>query len=328
MLLYADAKNFLSQYARRGGQCSNAEGVDLFIRSVLEYLLYSSAYQDLRKFTFVACKGVFTIPQEIEAIQKVKIDGEVGNVWDKWFEFNSSKFLDGDCLPPDEALFEEPNYYSTIYDLPAGGSHVGTIGTCEEADDAYLIVQGKDLTGREIFTNHKGAQISGEYLKIQKGVLRYTQVKFGEITGVVKSKTNGYVQLYSYNTSTECKKFLSDYSPLEEKPSYRRYKLTSRKCCPYQKVSVLARIRLKEKYAPNDKIPFDTLFTLQLAAQRINAEYNNDIQTAQAKDASMTTMIERENAHKRVQNGQPISFSMATSAGRIRNIVGGGFGRR
>lgn len=323
MITYADAKRLLSQWAGRGGACPTASHIDLFIRQVFEYLLYSGAYQDLRKFTFLACKGVFTVPYEVEAIQKVKIDDEVGNVWDKWFEFHNSKFLNGDCLLPDEALFEEPNYYSTAYDLPQGGSQVGVLGTCEESQDAYLIVQGKDPTGREIFTQHAGQQISGEYLRICKGVLRYTQVKFGEITSILKSPTNGYVQLYSYNKDTECKKFLSDYSPLEEKPAYRRYRLTSRKCCPYQKVSVLARIRLKEKYADNDRIPFETLFTLTLAAQRINADYNNDIQTAQAKDASMSQLIERENSHKRVQNGQPIEFLNQISPGRIRNIIGG-----
>lgn len=323
MLTYADAKKILAQYAGRGGACINASKIDLFVREVFEYLLYSSAYQDLRKFTFLACKGVFTVPTEVESIQKVKIGDEVGQVWDKWFEFHNSKHLNGDCIPPDEALFEEPNYYATAYDMPYGGGYPGVIGTCDEASDAHVIVQGKDATGREIFTVHKGERISGEYLSICNGTLKYTQVKFSEVTNVIKSKTNGYVTFYSYNPTTTCKSFLSDYSPLEEKPSYRRYRLTSRHCCPYQKVSILARVRLKEAYSDNDKIPFDTILTLRLGGQRVNADYNNDLQTAAAKDASMTTLIERENSHKRVQNGQPIEFLHATSAGRIQNTIQG-----
>lgn len=322
MLLYGDAKKLLAQYAGRGGSCVNASGVDQFCREVFEYLLFSGSYQDLRKFTFIAQKGCFTVPYEIESIQKVKIDGEVGQVWNKWFEFHSAKHLSEDCLPADEALFEEPNYYATAYDLPCGGAHVEVMGTCEEDSDAHVIIQGKDTTGREIFTIHKGQQISGEYLSIKKFERHYTQVKFGEITHVTKTRTNGYVNLaWTVPGSAIQHGFLSDYSPLEENPSYRRYRLTSRNCCPFQKVSVLARIRLKEKYSDNDKIPFDTLFTLRLAAQRINADYNGDIQTADAKDKFMSQIIEREAAYKKVQNGSPVEFFYPLSAGTIKNTI-------
>lgn len=321
MLTFGEAKKFLAQYAGRGGACPT-DKVNLFVREVLEYLLYSGAYQNIRKYTFMAVKGVFTIPYEIDSIQKVRIDDEVGQVWDKWFEFRSSKHLDGRCLPPDEALFEEPNYFATAYDLPYGGAHVGVLGTCDEGCDALLLVQGKDPSGREVFTMHNGAQVAGEYLRIKKGELRYTQVKFDGPIEILKPKTQGYVHLYGVDPTCNKKVFLSDYSPLEEKPAYRRYRITSRNCGPYVKVEVLARIRLKEAYADTDRIPFETLLTMRLAAQAINADYNNDIQTAQAKDTRMTTIIERENAHKRVQNGSPIEFFYPLSAGTIRNTIG------
>lgn len=320
MLTFGEAKKFLAQYAGRGGSCPS-DRVNMFVREVLEYLIYSGAYQNLRKYTFVAIKGIFTIPYEIESIQKVKIDNEVGQVWDQWFEFRNARQLDGQCIPPDEALFEEPNYYATAYDLPYGGARVGVMGTCDEEDDALLLVQGKDITGREVFTVHNGAQVSGEYLRIRKGELRYTQVTFSGPLDILKPKTNGYVQLYGLDPSCNKRTFLSDYSPLEQKPAYRRYRITSRKCGPYVKVDVLARIRLKEAYADTDRIPVETLLTLRLAAQAINADYNNDVQTAQAKDQRMTTIISRENEHKRVQNGSPIEFFYPLSAGAIRNTI-------
>lgn len=330
MLTFGDAKKLLAKYAGVGGYCSNSSEVDLFVLKVLQYLLYSSASQDLRRYDFCAVKGVFTVPEEVESIQKIKIDGKVGNVWDKWFSYHNTQFLDGDCLLPDNAIFEDPNYYPTAYDLPSCGAKVGVLGHCEEDPSAYVIIQGKDVTGREIYTNHKGQEIAGEYLSICRGTLKTTQVTFGQITNVIKSRTKGYATLYSFNPDTNCRGFLSDYPPLEERPTYRRYKLTTPNCGNLVKVSILARIRLKSAYADTDKIPFENLLAMEVAAQAINANFNNDMQSAAAKNQFMETVISKEQMHKRVQTGTPINIAPATSPGRIQNIVSPfrGFGWR
>jgi hypothetical protein len=124
--------------------------------------------------------------------------------------------------------------------------------------------------------------------------------------------------------SFEQKGFLSDYSPIEEKPSYRRFRLTSRICPNHHgsyKVSVLGRIRLKPAYSDNDYIPFDNLLALSTAGQVINSNYNNDMQTASAKDTFLQEVIAKENEYKRVQNGQPVEFYQPLSAGAIKNII-------
>jgi hypothetical protein len=113
-----------------------------------------------------------------------------------------------------------------VYDLPSSFCRVGCLGTADEADDAYLIVQGKDGSGREIITDHQGTKISGEYLRIRKGEVRYTQVNFAAIDSITKSKTNGYVQLLWVRPDLNTKGFLADYSPFEETPAYRRFKLS------------------------------------------------------------------------------------------------------
>jgi len=319
-LTYGDARQLLSQWAGRGGICPTAERTKLFVREVMEYMLISGSYGAIRKFTFQAQRGMFTIPYELEAIEKVKIDNVVGSVWDKWFEFHSTRDMCS-CVPAGEALFEDANYWATAYDVPASGTKVGVIGTCQEAEGTSIVIQGEDPTGRVIYTYDNGKQIVGERLTIRKGVLTYSEVTFGKITGVLKDITTGYVQLYAVNTTNNAKVFLSDYSPLEEKPSYRRYKLTASNCAPICKVEVLGKVRLKQAYTDNDFIPFDTLYTLSLAAQAVNANYNGDSQTAKAKDDTMMEMINRENTHKRVQNGQPVEVWYPTSPGSIRNIV-------
>lgn len=319
-LTFGQARKILGKYADKGGKCASSEEAYFFVMQVLQYLLYSGSYGNLRKFCFNAVKGCFTVPYELEAPLKVKIDGEIGSVWDKWFEWHSSSDLD-DCLAAPEALYEEPNYFATVYDLPSGGARVGVLGTCNEnVETAHVIVQGVDPSGREIFTKHEGEQISGEYLRIIKGEIRYTQVTFGKITNVVKAPTNGYVQLLWIKPDSQVKGFLSDYSPLETAPSYKRFRLKSR-CAGLVKVSVIGRIRLKPQYTDMDYIPFDNVYALNLAGQTINSQLNNDVQIAQAKDGALQDIITRENEFKRVQNGQPLEFYQPISAGAIKNII-------
>lgn len=329
MLTFGDAKAILAKYTSVGGYCPTSDDpqVNQFVIQTLQYLLYSSANADLRRFDFCAHKGVFTVPEEVESIQKVKINGSVGNVWDRWFSYHNENYLDDEvhCLAPGNAIFEDPNYYSTAYDVPQQGTKVGILGHCEEDSDSHVIIQGQDSTGREIFTQHKGESISGEYLTIKKNVLVTSTVKFAKITNVLKTKTKSYATLY-WVTDND-RGFLSDYTPLEENPTYRRYRLTTPNCGPFVQVSILARIRLKNAYADSDKIPFENRLAIETAGQGINASFNNDMQTAGAKDQFMNSLIDREQQHKRVQSGQSINVSQVTAPGRIINIVNpGGFG--
>lgn len=319
-ITFGEARKLLAQFAGQGGKSPASQEVYLFVKQVLQYMLYSGTHGSLRKFCFIAQQGCFTAPFELEAPQKVKIEGFVGTVWSKWHEFGNYGELEG-CVPASEALYEEPNQYPTVYELPNGGARVGALATaCEEAD-AHLIVQGLDPSGREVITNHEGTQIVGEYLRLRKGLLRYTQVKFGKITAIEKSKTNGYVQLYWVNPDGNFKGFLADYSPLEEKPMYRRFKITSADCSRNLKISVLARIRLKDNYADNDFLPFDNVYALSVAGQAVQAQLNGDTAGAQAKDATMQELITRESEYKRVTNGQPVDIFYPLSAGSITNIV-------
>lgn len=319
-LTFGQAKDSLSQYVGRGGKCPTAADTDSFVKQVLQYLLYSGEYGNTRKFCFHAVRGCFTAPYELEVPEKVKIDGEVGSVWDKWFEWHQNAYLHN-CIPAQNAIFEEPNYVYTAYGLPANGAQIGCVATCEEACDAHMIVKCRDLTGREVYTNHNGEQISGVYLSIKKGVLQHTDIIIGEITGIVKTPTNGYVQLLWINQQAGVRGFLSDYSPVEEKPAYRQFRLMTR-CPQFCKVSVLGKIRLKENYKDNDLIPFDNLWAISLAGQTMNSIYNNDMQTGVAKNTILENVLEKENEYKKINNGQPMEVFRSLSGGAIVNIIG------
>ncbi len=320
-LLFSQAKEILAQYNKRGGTCQTDPSLPIFVRKVLDYLLYSGSYGNLRTFTFCAQKGCITIPYELEVPLKVRIDGVVGSVWDKWFTYHQSKEMCGECFPCERALIEQPNYYPFVYNIPDGGARLATLGVCDEDPEAHIIFQGIDPTGREIVTtNHKGEQIVGEYVRIKKGQITYSQCTFAECTGVVKSVTKAYVQALWVLPGHNKKGFLADYSPLETSPAYRRFQVKIPQCQESSKVEVLGRIRLKPFYTDNDYIPFDNLYTLDLAGQAVNSNFNREPDLAVAANKQMVDQIDLQNEYKRVQNGQPIEFFLPLSGGSVRNI--------
>lgn len=326
VLTFLQAKQILAKYSKRAGTCVDDPELPLFVREVLQQLLWSGANGNLRKFCFLAHRGCFTIPFELETIEKIKIDDWVGSSWDRWFEYHSSGDIPG-CTPVGNAAFEEPNYFPTVYDIPAGGARVGCMGTCSEADDAHIVVKGTDLTGREIITTHNGQQVVGEYLQIKKNEIRYTQATFAQISGIVKSRTNGYVNLLWIDLPRNMKGFLADYSPLEEVPAYRRYRITSPCFKEHYKISVLGRIRLKETYTDNDLIPFENILAINMAGQAVQEAKNRNLGVSAASAAIGAASIENENAYKKPDVGQPVEVFIPMSGGAVPSInVGGGFG--
>lgn len=319
-LTFGQAKKILAQYQGKGGKLPSDSNLSNFTIKVLQYLLMTGSPNAERAFELYAVNGVFTAPYELETPLKAKINGRVANVVSKWFEFHSgTDFNQGACYDANN-ISEDANPYFTAYDIPAGGACVGVLGTAQEDENANLIVQGDDTTGRAIFTNHKGADIAGEYLSIRKGIMVWSNVVFGKITGIVKTKTEGYVQLH-WKTHSNLRGFLSDYSPIEEVPSYRRFNLNVPDCPSIAKLTILGKTRIRSAYADTERIPFDNLYTIEVAGQQVNSQYNKELDAATQQDNFLQSLVNRESIQKRQTNGNPLDVYFETSAGMIKGIV-------
>lgn len=334
MITFGIAKKLLSKYAGLGGSCPTAEGVDQFVIKVLQYMLLSGAYGNIKKFCFTAQRGCFTLPRELEVPLKIKFDREVGTVFSRWFEFQSGNTVDDPCLATN-AVLEEPNQYPTVYDIPATGGYPAVEGHCLEDPDAHVIVKGLDTSGREVFTVHKGEKISGVYLTIKKDQINKSDVLFGKITEVYKTRTNGYVTLLSVSSTVSCvQQYLADYTPYDQTPSFRRIRLLIPNCPPICKITVLGRIKIKDYYADDDLIPFDNYLALTSAAQTVNDLDNSNLQNATVRDQFMKGLIENEGNYKKVNVGIPLEVFYPLSGGAIKGsrFVGWngrrGYGRR
>jgi hypothetical protein len=321
MLTFGEFKAIVAPYAGRAGKCESAPEVAAFARKVMEYLLYSGSNAGTRKVCIIAHKGCISMPPEVETPLKVRIDFRVTQIWNKWFSYHSTGDGFEKCLPIGDVLIEDGSSTPLSYELPDGGSVLGVLAHCEESPESFVLVSGKDPTGREIFGVFKGAQTAGEFFTLEKGVIHHGKVTFGEITSVTKSRTNGYVSLYAIDLRTGRRQFLADWSPSEEIPTRRRFRVIARECPPMAHLSILCRVRLKENYHDNENTFFDNTHAVELAAQKIQGEVNNDLEVANYKRGAVEDILEKESGYKKI-SGNPVDVFFPMSGGRVRNIVG------
>lgn len=285
----------------------------------MEYLLHSGSISGQRKVCILANRGYLSLPPDVEIPIKAKIDHRTTAIWNKWFSMHSVAESFDDCPPIGEVLIEDGTQTPLAYDLPSGGSVVGVMGICDELDGAAATIQGKDVTGREVYTNYQGEKVVGEKLLIRKNQIRHGQVTFGEITAVLKPRTEGYVSLWAVKPQKDTRQFLADWSPSEERPLYRRFKVVARECPNIAHLSMLCRVKLKDSYHDNEITLFDNSFAIILAAQRIQAEVNNDIQVAGFKKAGVEDLLNKEAEYKKI-SGSPVDIFFPLSGGSIKNL--------
>lgn len=316
---FGEIRTLVAPYVGRNGKCADAPETALFARAVMEYLLISGSAAGVRKVRLMASQGYLTLPPEVEVPLKVKIEGHVAEVWSKWCSFHSKIDDMARCDPAEALIIEDGTQSPLAYALPPGGSIVGVMAHCTEDEDASIIVQGKDTTGRPVYMPFDGQQLPGERLLLKKNNIRYGKVKFSEITGVVKPKTRGYVTLFAVNPSGVQQQFLADWAPSETRPMYKRYRLTDKSLPRIVQVSMLCRIRLKDTYDDEDVTIFDSTVAIKLAAQRLNAEDKNDLQTAGYKKGAVEDILEKEAGYKKI-SGRVVDVYAPLSGASIRNI--------
>lgn len=321
-ITYGALKKIVAPFAGRTGKAATDCSVDTFARTVMEYLLYSGSTAGLRKVDVLAVRGRITLPPEVETPVKVRIGGRVSTIWSKWVSFHSTYESFDKCLNASEVLEEEGDFTPLQYPIPSGGAEIAILANCDENEKARLIVAGEDVSGREIYTTFEGAPVVGEMFRLIKGNARFGQVAFKRITGIIKPKTNGYVTVFAADKTTgRLTQFLGDYSPSEERPLYRSWRLGAKNChSDLIKLAILCRVRLKDNYLDQELTLFDNTLAIQMAAQRIQSELNNDIQTAAYKDGATVKLLEGEAGYKRAPNAA-IDVFRPLSGGAIKNVV-------
>lgn len=316
------ARDVLAEYAGKKGKCASSEDVRLFVMEVVQRLLHKGANGNLRKWCFCLCNGCFTAPMDLEIPLRVKIDGYPNQVWSKWYEFYDLHSADACDKNFKSGIIEQVDSYATVYDLPKPGARVAPIPLTEESEDAYIIVQGTDINGREVFTNCNGQQIHGEKLKISRSEPVFSKTVFTNISAVEKSRTCNHVRLYWQTHSEDrilARGLLSEYRPTETNPSYRRFKVPGARCDCCVKVEVIGRIRLLDSYHDNDILPVTSIGALRSMGMLIQSERTNSMNEANFHRSRVGEILNDENEYNKT--GQdPLDFVFFKSPGANENL--------
>ena len=313
------ARKAIARYAGKNGKCADSDDVREFVKEVVQRMLHKGANGSLRKWCFHTCNGCFTAPTDMATPLKVRIDDKPACVWSRWYEFNSCN--ESECGQDFcTGLLEQPDRYSTIYDLPACGAYISAVPFCSEDEDAHIIIQGIDMHDREVFVEHMGQEVHGEHLTICKEKPTRSRTKFKKITAVQKSKTRHYVRLYWYDPENQNQGLLAEYRPTETNPCYRRFRVpgVDRNCCT--KVTVLGRAKLLDCYHDNDVLPITSISALKTVARQIQGEDNDaDINQIRYNKELAEELIEDENQYERTGD-DPFDFYCPLSAGSLCNM--------
>lgn len=322
-LLFGEIRQIVAPYAGRAGKAPEDPSVARFAVECMNLLLYEGSYAGIRKIKVQVDRDCVILPPEVETPLKVKIDARSAEVWNRWYSFHSADAdleSDPNCFPAARTLIEDGAVTPLAYQLPRGGSPVGLLANCEEGSDVTITLEGKDLTGREIVTHHKGEKINGVKITLANGRIVTSPVTFGLITGVVKPVTKGYVTCLAVNPSTGSKRFLADWAPFETRPLYKVYRLKLADYGTVANLSILARIKLKDSYLDTELTPFDNSIAVSLAAHRLQKENTNDDAGAAYKRSALSDILDKE-AGVKGKSGSLLDVFHPLSPGAIKNIV-------
>ena len=316
------ARNTIAEYAGKAGKCADSEDARLFVLEAVQRLLHRGAHGNLRKWVFCLSNGCFTAPADMEVPIKVKIDGYPERVWSKWYEFYDVHNADFSSTDFKSGLIEEVNVYFTAYDIPVSGARVAAIPLESEAASAYIVVQGEDVLGRDVYTMCDGCRIHGEKLLISREEPVFSRTAFSKITGIEKTPTCNYVRLYWQEVvanQVAGRGFLAEYKPAETHPSFRRFRVPAAASNCSVKVTVLGRVRDIDYRHNNDVLPITSLAGLRKMAQLMQAEQNEKIDVAAYHEQSIDKAIENENEYHKTGD-DPFDFIFETSPGAIENL--------
>ncbi len=320
-LTFGKAKEICQPYCGISGKAFDSKDLSTFTIKVLQYLLITGSPGGERLFVINAGRGFFSAPFELQTPLKMIVNGRVGNAVNSLFEFRSKPNNCDSYLECSDLIIEDTSTYFTSFDGPSE-FQVGIKATGCKDGGKFFIVSGVDASGREVFTQHKGAAISGELLEIpdNSATIKWSNVFFSKITGIVKEGTDNYLTCYWRDRHAKIG-FLSDYSPVEEVPSYRRFQLNIPNCPEQSRISIIGRTRLKPAYADNDIVPFDQLLGIEIAAQSVQSQLSKQPDLATQQDSFLQTLVERESTHKKLSNGMTPEHFYYTSGNLIQGIV-------
>lgn len=240
------------------------------------------------KFTICVTDGCIAWPRQIETIESVALNQNVGTVRNDWFEFVESGY--GLLDNKDNVGYQliDRGESPTQKDMSGAGKKIRVYAFVAADAGKTINIQGYDENNNWVRTQSGSTYIDGETVTLVNGFVDTTTV-FKNITGVRKDVTQANVQLYELtDASAPTLVDLATYEPDETLPSYRRSLIpslggaagcesgTDKKVA----VTVIAKLRFINAVNDTDVLMVSDLYAIKNMANAIKLEENRDFGAA------------------------------------------------
>lgn len=307
------------------GITSDRDKIIDLIRESIDALVNEESNENLRSWEVLAIAGLVILPKQISVPAKYKIYGSVGPVKNLYYQFKGY-IPRQDCRDYREDL-EFHSESPVLFPLPKQGGRVAAKSQDFFEQDCkiqpYLLVQGIDLQGREIFTPNDGKMDVGEriYISQPSDAPPYSINVFKEITSVrvVGAQLNiqfVWCNTHNYGDTPFEAGVLALYDAGDEMPKFRKFILHGLRCNDITKVDILGSLAKPRLKYDNELIHgFDS----NTIRSMIRANWNrgkNDINSATFNSNIAVASIRKQNERQNPDTDQLV-VHIPTCAGKF-----------
>lgn len=337
MITFAELKE---QIRASIGVCSEVKLRESAI-DVLRFFQNEGSFGGLKKVKVYAKDSYITLPADIETPKKVLVNKNPRPVRNFWQEFNDvhsydvAELNDYDCLYDFESggIRLEPGTFATMYDIPESGGYVyfspiiiPGVPLYQEKSELEGVIHGVEhSTKRDVVMAHKSQLLRGEVLNISSSTPLFSNVKYGQITNIIKPQTLNRIGLFWSESLEEDSPsgLLAEFSPFETRGVFKRVyvpevrriydrafnNLSSYSDCGVC-LTILGTVRVKNHYDDNELIPFDLSHNFKVVAKALhnmaNAGNSDEFNVGRAQKNEVIKDLNKEHGRK-TSSGNPLN---------------------
>ena len=300
-----------TRIAKHLSLCATDSRAKDYINEAQRRLLESGKWKGTYgKFTLCVTSGCIAWPRQIETIESVAVNDNVGVVRNGWFEFLESGYglLDNANNVGVQLLDRGESPIQTA--LSGAGKKIRGYGFVEADAGKKITIKGYDTTNNWVRTSKSGSGSSeifqdGEIVTIANGYVD-TTTSFKSITSVHKDVTQANVQLYELtDESTPTLVDVANYQSDETLPAYRKSLIPSLAGlggCEdgtdvKRAVTVIAKLRFIPASNDEDVLMISDLYAVKNMAIAIKLEENRDFDAAAQYRALANDSLQAQVAH-------------------------------
>lgn len=255
------ARERLARFAENGLHPTDSRVVDRINEATERLVNAGKFYPTVAQYDFNIYQKVLTVPEEIETILAVRINGYYTEIRNRWYEFRGAGPGKWDSDENDyKGVLLPRNDSGTFYDLP-DNLRVG-VRSSQSTDTGVIHVFGWDADDNRVRSDDNGTIIDGEKITLTGTSTAFNGTPFSRIERIIKPRTDGDVYLYGHYETGE-NVLLGVYSPNIQFPLFRRYLLPQAEDATVQCITVLAKRRFVPVYADTDTLLIQNLNALR-----------------------------------------------------------------